>query len=231
MQKARIGQKAPLLSVSDWVQGQPTNFDALAGQVVLVVVFQVNCPGCFLYSLPQAIELQQRYAGQGLTVLGVATAFEDFDKNNLENLTLLLEKGEVVGETRRSLTQHDRLQNGLLPYRISFPVAMDNLNERQNGNIENDIETFIRLRLPDFQDKPDYEQQRIRGQLKSYFQSLEYHAETFESFGLQGTPSYILVDRRGILRACRFGAYSELENDIETLLKEELDICPETGGV
>lgn len=231
MQKACIGQKAPLLSVSEWAQGGPTNFDALAGQVVLVVVFQVNCPGCFLYSLPQAIEMEQRYAGQGLTVLGVATAFEDFDKNNLENLTRLVEEGEVVGETWRALSQQGRLLRGRLPYRISFPVAMDNLNERQNANIESDVETFIRLRLPDFQEKPFLEQQRIHRQLREYFQSLEYHAQTFERFSLQGTPSYILVDRLGILRACRFGDYPELETDVETLLKDESGVRPETGGV
>ncbi len=46
--KAQIGQKAPQLSVSAWVQGMELNFDQLLGQVVLVEVFQVNCPGCFL---------------------------------------------------------------------------------------------------------------------------------------------------------------------------------------
>ncbi|MDD1641142.1 MAG: TlpA family protein disulfide reductase, partial [Methylococcaceae bacterium] len=50
--KAQLGQKAPLLSLSDWVQGEPVNFDQLSGRVVLVEVFQVNCPGCFLYALP-----------------------------------------------------------------------------------------------------------------------------------------------------------------------------------
>jgi hypothetical protein len=230
MQKAVIGQKAPLLSVSEWAQGQPCNFDTLSGRVVLVAVFQVNCPGCFLYSLPQAITLQQRYADRGLAVLGVATAFEDFDKNNLENLIRLLEKGEVVGETLRSLTLRGKLQNGRLPYRISFPVAMDKLKERQNANIENDIDAFIRLRLPDFQEKSSREQQRIRQQLQDYFQVLEYHAETFERFGLQGTPSYILVDRRGILRARRFGEYPELEADIQKLLQEQTAAESKIGG-
>ena len=30
-----------------------------------------------------------------------ATAFEDFDKNTLENLKLLLETGEVIGDTKQ----------------------------------------------------------------------------------------------------------------------------------
>ena len=44
---AKLEEKAPLLQISDWVQGEPTNLDQLIGRVVLIEVFQVNCPGCF----------------------------------------------------------------------------------------------------------------------------------------------------------------------------------------
>jgi hypothetical protein len=54
---AKIGAKAPNLEVSSWVQGKPTNIDQEKGNVVLVEVFQVNCPGCFLYGIPEAIDL------------------------------------------------------------------------------------------------------------------------------------------------------------------------------
>jgi len=77
---AKIGSKAPSLNVSKWVQGLPTNVDKQKDNVVLVEVFQVNCPGCFLYGIPQAIDIYQKYSKEGLTVVGVATAFEDFDK-------------------------------------------------------------------------------------------------------------------------------------------------------
>ncbi len=200
--KAQIGQKAPLLSLSDWVQGEPVNFDQLSGRVVLVEVFQVNCPGCFLYALPQAIDLYQRYSDQGLSVLGVATAFEDFDKNNLENLTRLIEKGEVVGETLRTLSDQAKLIAGRLPYRITFPVAMDRLQKRQVDLTQDAIETFINQRIPDFDQQAETYQQKIRRQVQHYFQSLTYHAETFELFDLQGTPSHILVDKQGLLRNC-----------------------------
>ena len=129
--RAQINQKAPLLSISAWVQGTEINFDQLSGQVVLVEVFQVNCPGCFLDALPQAIDLHRKYSEQGLSVLGVATAFEDFDKNNLENLTRLAEHGEVIGETLRILSQQGKLNAGCLPYRIPFPLAMDRLTQRR----------------------------------------------------------------------------------------------------
>ena len=203
--KAQIGQKAPLLSLSDWVQGEPVNFDQLSGRVVLVEVFQVNCPGCFLYALPQAVDLYQRYSDQGLSVLGVATAFEDFDKNNLENLTHLIKNGEVVGETLRMLSQQGKLVAGRLPFRIPFPVAMDRLQKRKADVTQNEIETFINQRIPNFEQQTETYQQKIRQQVQHYFQSLTYHAETFELFDLQGTPSHILVDKQGLLRDCAFG--------------------------
>ncbi|MGZ5601997.1 MAG: TlpA family protein disulfide reductase [Methylobacter sp.] len=218
--KAQIGQKAPLLSVSDWVQGNGTNFDGLLDRVVLVEIFQVNCPGCFLYALPQAVDLHQKYSEHGLSVLGVATAFEDFDKNNLENLTRLAETGEVVGETLRVLSQEGRLNVGRLPYRISFPLAMDRLNKRQHEVSNDMITNFINDRIPNFEQRPETDQQRIRQQALNYFQSLDYHAETFERFELKGTPSHILVDKQGMLRDCAFGAYPELEARILGLLQE-----------
>ncbi|MGZ8192126.1 MAG: peroxiredoxin family protein [Methylobacter sp.] len=219
--KAKIGQKAPPLSISAWVQGEPVNFDDLSGQVVLVEVFQLNCPGCFLYSLPQAVNLYRKYSNHGLLVLGIATAFEDFDKNNLENLTRLVEKGEVVGETLRALRQQGELTAaGCLPYRIPFPLAMDRLTRRQGEIIDNDITIFIKERIPNFEQEPEPHQQQIRQQVQHYFESLTYHAETFETFELRGTPSHILVDKQGRLRDCAFGAYPELEERIKELLEE-----------
>lgn len=217
--KAIIGQKAPLLSVSDWVQGEPVNFDRLLGNVVLVEVFQVNCPGCFLYSLPQAVNLYQKYSHQGLSVLGMATAFEDFDKNTLENLVALVENGEVVGETQRMLSQQGRLVANRLPYQVPFPIGMDRLNKRRGDVRHDDIADFINQHLPNFQQLPESQQHNIWQQAEQYLQALEYHAETFATFDLKGTPSHILVDQEGILRDCAFGAHPDLEDQVIALLK------------
>lgn len=219
MIKASIGQKAPLFSVSEWLQGQPTNFDKLLGNVILVEVFQVNCPGCFLYALPQAIDLHRQYSNQGLVVLGIATAFEDFDKNTLENLQKLVNQGEVIGETLHSLSQHGLLKSGQLPYTIPFPLAMDKLVKRDSAVSETEVLTFIREHLPDFDRQPNGFREKVIGQVQEYLQKLDYNAHTFELFNLKGTPSYLLVDKQGILRDCGFGNHPELENQIKTLLQ------------
>ena len=89
MMPAVIGEKAPNLRLSEWVQGIPTNFDQEKDHIVIVEVFQVNCPGCFLYGIPEAISVYEKYSSEGVRVIGVATAFEDYDKNTLGNLKML----------------------------------------------------------------------------------------------------------------------------------------------
>lgn len=218
--KARIGQKAPLFSVSDWVQGEPTNFDRLTGRVVLLEVFQVNCPGCFLYALPQAIDLHQRHFAAGLTVLGIATAFEDFDKNTLENLFRLVKTQEVIGETLNTLNQYGILTAGRLPYSIPFPLAMDRLVKRDTEVSEDEITAFIEGHIPNFGQKAKAYQENVMQQVRGYLQKLEYHAQTFELFNLKGTPSHILVDKKGMLRDCAFGSHPGLEKHVQDLLQE-----------
>jgi len=70
----QVGQKAPNLKISQWVQGLDTNLDKQGDNIILVDVFQVNCPGCFMYGIPESIEI--------------------YKKNNRTDL-LEIEKGEV----------------------------------------------------------------------------------------------------------------------------------------
>lgn len=219
MMQAIVGQKAPNLKVSKWVQGLPTNIDKEKDRVVLIEVFQVNCPGCFLYGIPEAINIYKKYQKEGVTVLGVATAFEDFDKNTLENLELLLKTGTVIGETKSALAQYGQGE-GKLPYKIPFPVAMDSLI-KENGNVTKEkMLNFIYKQIPNFDSQPEDYKNQIFERVKQYLQAKEYTAETFEGYSLNGTPSTILVDRKGVLRDISFGQSGNIERKIQLLLKE-----------
>ncbi|GAB4271758.1 MAG: hypothetical protein Kow0065_21240 [Methylomicrobium sp.] len=218
MKKIQLGEKFSHLTVSEWVQGDPIDIEKLIGQVVLIEVFQINCPGCFLYGLPQAIEMHEKYRDQGLTVFGIATAFEDFDKNTLANLKRLVDTGEVIGETLRVLGHQDLLNDGKLHYRIPFPLAMDRLIERQTGNGSDEVDEFIKTRIPDFARQPIRYQEEIRRNVEHYLANLKYRAETFEAFDLKGTPSAILIDKQGRYRDSLFGHDPELEYRIHALL-------------
>lgn len=215
-----LGQKAPNLKVSKWVQGMPTNFDKEKDHIVLVEVFQVNCPGCFLYGIPEAINIYNKYRSDGVVVLGVATAFEDFDKNTLENLELLIKTGQVIGDTKEALGQYGKLEDSKLPYKIPFPVAMDNLVKEAEPISESRIKNFIYKQIPDFDSHPEDYKNQIIQRVKDYMKSKEYSAQTFEEYSLQGTPSTIVVDRKGILRDVSFGQTGGLEPLIKSLLNE-----------
>lgn len=218
---ATIGTKAPNLQVSTWVQGKPTNLDNEKGNVVLVEVFQVNCPGCFLYSIPETIDIYRKYNDKGLTVLGIATAFEDFDKNNLENLQKLLSTGEIIGETYRAFSSTGQLNDeNKLPYRIPFPVAMDMLVKCSGPLTQSKIMDFIEANIPSFRSYPEKDRQVLIERVKQYLQSKEYSAKTFEEYALRGTPSVILIDRKGILRGTYFGSNGYLEGAVEELIRQ-----------
>jgi thiol-disulfide isomerase/thioredoxin len=175
-----VSDKAKNLKVSEWVQGGPIEIEKEKGKVILVEVFQVNCPGCFLYGLPMAQALDKTYKEKGLLVIGLATAFEDFEVNNLENLKLVVKKGIAIGEPKRVLKKEGLLKKrDKLHFKIDFPVAMD------------------RLRKID----------------KNY-----YLPETFEEYGLKGTPSSIVIDKQGIVRYISFGYDEKVEKVIKELL-------------
>jgi peroxiredoxin len=218
--QARIGDKAPNLSVSEWVQGRPTNIDKEIGNVVLVEVFQVNCPGCFTHGIPQAIDQYRKYRDSDLRVLGVATAFEDFDKNTVENLRLLLSTCELIGEPVRVLGQYGHLLPGnKLSYKIPFPVGMDFLI-RMGPVTREKIMDFIEANIPGFRSYPEKDKKSTYDQVQQYLQQKQFSAKTFEEYGLRGTPSAILIDKKGVLRQTFFGSNGFLESSIKQLLGE-----------
>ena len=219
---AVIGEKVPNFGVSEWIQGAPTNFDQEKDHVVLLEVFQVNCPGCFMNAIPEAISIYNKYKDEGVRVLGIATAFEDFDKNTLENLRMLVETGEVIGETKNSLSMYGKLQDGnKLSYKIPFPLGMDNLTKATEEISQEKIMQFIYPQIPEFDSQPEEYKNKIIQKVKDHMKSKEYSAETFEKFSLQGTPSAILVDRKGILRDISFGQSGRVEAMIQKLLGED----------
>ena len=217
-----IGEKAPNFGVSEWIQGTPTNFDQEKDHIVLVEVFQVNCPGCFMNAIPEAIDIYNKYKNEGVRVLGIATAFEDFDKNTLDNLKMLAETGEVIGETKSALSMYGKLQEGnKLHYKIPFPLGMDNLTKTTGEISQEKIMQFIYPQIPEFDSQPEDYKNQIIQRVKDHMKSKEYSAETFEKFSLQGTPSAIVVDRKGILRNVSFGQSGHIEAMIQKLLNED----------
>lgn len=222
--QAELGLPAPQLNVAEWVQGQPCSLNSMLGHVVLIEVFQINCPGCFLYALPQAIDLHKRYFEKGLRVLGIATAFEDFNENTLDNLKRLLQKGELVGASLKAIVEQGRAERGKWSFEIPFPVAMDKLIKNQQTIDDDAAEEYICQHLPNLANESVAYRSQVKERVIRYLQQLQYRAQTFEQYELQGTPSHILIDRQGLLRAKHFGFFPDLENRIQDFLAETLQV-------
>ena len=216
----QVGQKAPNLKIAQWVQGLDTNLDKQGDNIILVDVFQVNCPGCFMYGIPESIEIYNKYKTEGVSVLGVATAFEDFDKNTISNLELLVKTGEVIGETKKMLSQYGKLDGNKLAYKIPYPVAMDSLVKESGDVSKEKMDSMINTQIPNFDAQSEDYKNQIYERVKNYFMSKEYTAETFEMYSLRGTPSNILIDRKGVLRDVSFGQNGSLESKIQNLVNE-----------
>jgi|ERR1041384_2800194 thiol-disulfide isomerase/thioredoxin len=217
----QMGELAPPLRISEWVQGQPTTLEDLKGKVVVIEVFQVNCPGCFIYGLPEAIELSKSYSIDNVAVLGLATAFEDFDKNNLENLKALVNDRKPIGETLRSLGDQGQLDAEMkIPYKIPFPVAMDLLLKEDHPVNDIKVTDFVRSNVEDFDMYHPKDKAELLRRVREYLDSRSYTPATFELYGLKGTPSTIYVDKKGNLFDTKFGSQGTMKYTVDKLLSE-----------
>jgi hypothetical protein len=217
----QIGALAPKIQVSEWVQGRPIDNTQEKGNVVVVEVFQVNCPGCFLYGLPEVINVFNRYRGEAIKIFGLATAFEDYDKNTLSNLKMLVSTGEVIGNTSRALGEYGQLLPGnKLPFKIPFPVAMDVVVRESYPVTESSIKDFIEANVEGYRSYSEKDKSLIFERARQYLNLKKYSAKTFEAYSLRGTPSTIIIDKKGILRYKMFGANNDVERMVQNLLQE-----------
>ncbi len=132
---------APALDVSQWFGGEAP-LSVLRGRVVMIEAFQMLCPGCITYGLPQAQRVHTLFPD--VVVIGLHTVFEHH---------------AVMGP--------DALEVFRSEFGLAFPIGVD----RGDG----------------------------RGM-----------PATMRAYGLEGTPSTVLIDRAGRLRFSHLGAIADL---------------------
>lgn len=155
----------------------------------LLLVFQVNCPGCFTYALPFFNTLYNEFHERGISFLGMSTAFEDFDKNTVSNTQDLIQEGLLVGETKEMLSQYGYKK---LPYTLDFPIVMDQLN-----HTDVDFDSLVNKVCntnPYYNLWSGVEKKELYKRVTLYLKSLDKIALTFTLNQLRGTPSFILFD-------------------------------------
>ena len=151
---------APPWQTTTWLNTpQPLQLEQLRGKVIVLHAFQMLCPGCVAYALPQAKRAAQLFAGNPqLAVIGLHTVFEHH---------------AVAGPEALRAFVHE--------YRLDFPIGVDMPGEDGDP-------------LP----------------------------RTMRAYGMEGTPTTILIDAAGRLRQQVFGACDDLwlGAEIGTLLAE-----------
>jgi hypothetical protein len=161
--------------------------DFSLGDLNLLFIFQVNCPGCFLYGFPQMERLHQQRQAQGLTVLGLATAFEDFEFNTATNVELLLSEQKTIGATKKAI-------GDLYLQEISFPIASDRLTTGIELSTPENIE-FLCQQIADYEQMSIDRQTKLKQKLAVDLAHISRTSTTFALNLLPGTPSFILCDR------------------------------------
>lgn len=86
---------APELAVDEWLGDTSPTLASLRGKVVLVDFFQIVCPGC-KRAKPLIEGLQAKYKDEGLEVIGVATAFENLDMQQKEDVRSYVAQNEFT---------------------------------------------------------------------------------------------------------------------------------------
>ena len=92
---------------------------------------------------------------------------------------------------------------------------MDNLVKTTGEISQEKIMEFIYPQIPEFDSQPEEYKNQIIQRVKDYMKSKEFSAETFEKFALRGTPSTILVDRKGSKRCFIWSSRTNRINDSE----------------
>ncbi len=89
--------------ISEWLNTpSPITLESLRGRVVVVLAFQMLCPGCVATALPLAARVHRLFPQQSVAMLGLHTVFE-----------------------HHAAMTPVSLQAFLHEYRIAFPVGVD----------------------------------------------------------------------------------------------------------
>lgn len=150
---------APPWTVAGWLgDGAPPSLEALRGQVVMLLAFQVRCDGCVRYAVPQAQRVATAFADAPLAVVGLHAVFE-----------------------HHAAMDEAALREFVWAQGLTFPIAIDAPSSEPHG-------------LP----------------------------VTMAAYAMQGTPTVVLIDRRGRLRRQALGPLDDLRlgADLGALLAE-----------
>lgn len=96
---------APELRISQWFntpRGMAIDLQSLRGSVVLLQAFEMLCPPCVAYAIPQAAAVHEAFPSSEVAVIWLHTVFEHHEAMTPEALEVFIHE-----------------------YRVKFPIAVD----------------------------------------------------------------------------------------------------------
>lgn len=163
-------------------------------------IFQVNCPGCFIYGIP-LINKWYREHKDNVGFIGISTCFEDYEYNTEENTLKLLKDGFMIGETKKYFESH---QISKYPIPPLFPVAYDKTVPTKDYLTE-ELILEICSSIPGFETYDLQQANEIKSRIFAHYRTHPEMALTFNSNHLRGTPSYIFFDKEYNITQSVFG--------------------------
>lgn len=110
-------EKPPELAVSRWLNArEPLSLERLKDRVVVLVAFQILCPGCVEHALPQAKRLSARFNPEQVAIIGLHSVFEHHAAMPPEALEVFVKE-----------------------FKLPFPVAID---EPQGDGMPKTMESY-----------------------------------------------------------------------------------------
>lgn len=113
-QVALIGQPAPEIAISDWINGEPTTLAELRGRVVLLEFWSTWCKPC-QQMFPKLKQLDEQYRHRGLDVIALTRHYfagRDVASSQAEELELMrsvVNQHEL--EYRVGVAEDERIQD------------------------------------------------------------------------------------------------------------------------
>jgi thiol-disulfide isomerase/thioredoxin len=118
---AILGQKAPEIQASTWINSDKISINDLKGKVVVIDFFQLWCPMCNSFVKPLLKHWHKKYATQikngDLVIMGVHTVFEGHSIQNLEALKFYLKKNNITHPIANDLLISGHLPETMKKYR------------------------------------------------------------------------------------------------------------------
>jgi len=118
---AVLGQKAPEIQASNWINSNSISIKDLKNKVVVIDFFQLWCPGCNSFTKPLLKDWEQKYSNQikngNLVILGIHTVFEGHSIQTLEALKFYLKQNNITHPIANDLLLYGHLPETMKSYK------------------------------------------------------------------------------------------------------------------